>query len=394
MPWKETDAMSEKKEFVFKSFQKEKTFTELCRDYGISTKTGYKWKTRFLEEGIAGLENLSREPKSNSNALSEEVITELIKIKIQKRHWGASKILTVYKNNHPDRKAPVRSTVERILQRAGLCEKRRRKRNQTTQRIQNRYEAKEPNDVWTVDFKGWWYTPNREKCEPLTVRDAFSRYILSIKILEKGDTASVKQEFERLFKTYGLPRVIRSDNGPPFACAFNALGLTKLAVWWMSLGIQLDRIDPGSPSQNGAHERMHRDMKQELEGQIDGNLKEHQRVFDEWREEYNTERPHAALGQHTPSTVYRKSDRKYQPEAELIEYPRGYKSRMVNDRGVTHYKNHRIFVGNPFAGYNVGIKSLKNGDLEVWFDNFLIGRVDSQTNLLTNGERDIKVSIS
>ena len=379
MPWKEIDVMDQKKAFVLKSFDKSISFTALCKEYGITTKTGYKWKTRFLQDGYQGLEELSRKPIRAAHSVPEEIIFEIIRLKNKHRHWGAMKLLTLYNTMHPDWRHIVRSTVDRILLKAGLCEKRKRTRRQTPIRIQNRFIPKAPNDLWTVDFKGWWYTPDRERCEPLTVRDAYSRYILSIKILEKSDTSSVKQEFLRIFRQYGLPKVIRSDNGPPFASQFNVFSLTRLAVWWMSFGIKLDRIDPGSPYQNGAHERMHCDMKKELEGQIDGNLRYHQKVFDEWREEYNTERPHQALGNKTPASIYCTSARTFQEEIDRIEYPRGYKSRMVNDRGWMNFKSKRIFIGVPFSGYNVGIRSGKSDDYEIWFDDFCIGTIDAQT---------------
>jgi len=390
MPWKEADKMSLKKEFILKSFNREQTFTELCREYGISTKTGYKWLQRFLEGGFPALKEQSRKPVSNSKETPEAISVELIRIKNLHKNWGASKILQVYKNNHPGEYAPARSTVENIFERAGFIVKRKRKRNKTTERIQIRVNPIRPNQVWTVDFKGWWYTKQREKCEPLTVRDEFSKFILDIRVLEKGDIPHVKQAFEALFVQYGLPEVIRSDNGVPFASAFNVFGLSKLAVWWMSLGIKLDRIDPGCPYQNGGHERMHRDMKTELEGQIDGNLNEHQRIFDKWREDFNTIRPHEALDMKTPSDVYVKSERVYEPEDVLIVYGKGYKSRMVNDRGFLNYKGRRLFVGNPFAGYNVGIKENKGG-LEIWFDDFLIGVVDKITGLIIFESGNTKV---
>jgi len=291
MPWKEADLVKIKYEFILKSFNKDKSFTELCREYGISTKSGYKWKQRFLEGGLPALEEVSRKPTSNGNKIPEEVSVELIRIKNLHKKWGASKILQVYKNNHPGDYAPARSTVESLFIRSGFTKPKKRNRNKTATRMQLKDVPDSPNQVWTVDFKGWWYTKHKEKCEPLTVRDEFSKYILDIKVLNKGDTTHVKQAFERLFTQYGLPDVIRSDNGPPFASVFNALGLSKLSVWWMSLGIKLDRIDPGCPYQNGGHERMHRDMKDELEGQIDGNLNEHQKVFDDWRDTFNTIRP-------------------------------------------------------------------------------------------------------
>ena len=214
MPWKEVNAMDQKIEFVLKSFQKDTNFTLLCQEYGISTKTGYKWKERFFQDGMEGLNDKSTRPHNSPNQLSEETICELIRIKKLKMSWGAKKILAIYIRNHPNETIPSRATVERILKKAGFVELRKRRRYVHPERIQNRVEPERPNDVWTVDFKGWWYTAERERCEPLTVRDDFSKYILAITILEKGDITSVKREFEKLFKEYGLPKMIRADNGP------------------------------------------------------------------------------------------------------------------------------------------------------------------------------------
>jgi transposase len=207
MPWKEIDVMDQKKAFVFKSFDKSYCFTELCKEFGISNKTGYKWKQRFLADGYQGLEELSRKVKSNAQAVPESVFLEVVWLKHLKMHWGASKILTLYTDRNPSLPRIARSTVERILVKAGLYEKRKRVRHQTVLQIKNNFAPKEPNDLWTVDFKGWWYTPDKEKCEPLTVRDAYSRFILPIKVLEKGNTDIVKHEFIRFFKQYGLPKV-------------------------------------------------------------------------------------------------------------------------------------------------------------------------------------------
>jgi len=189
---------------------------------------------------------------------------------------------------------PVRSAVERLFSRAGCTGVRRFRKVETGIIIQQCIVPEKPNDVWTVDFKGWWHSRSREKVNPLTIRDEFSRRILAIDAVEKGDTVSVKKVFVRLFEEFGMPRIIRSDNGPPFANAFNYWGLTRLSVWRLSLGIRLDRITPGHPEQNGGHERMRRDMKRELQGQIDGTLGEHQNIFSEWLHTFNTVRPHEA----------------------------------------------------------------------------------------------------
>lgn len=381
MPWKEVNVMNQKIEFVLKSFEKYINFTELCREYCISPKIGYKWKQRFLAEGLSGLEDKPRKPLKNPRQISEAIICELIKIKKSRPTWGPKKIRLVFANNHPHEKIPSRSTVERILKKAGFVESKRRRRQRSSERIQQRIVPQKPNDLWTVDFKGWWYTPLKEKCEPLTVRDEFSKFILSIKILEKGNIFSVKQEFEAIFKRYGLPSMIRSDNGPPFASAKAILGLTRLAVWWMSLGIKLDRIDPASPYQNGGHERMHKDIKDELEGKIDGSLKLHQKVFDVWKDTFNKERPHESLKMKTPADVYLKSDRKYEGPIDEIEYPSGYICRRVNNRGWINYKGHRVFISNVFCGYCIGLKINQKTSASVWFDNNFIGEFDLHSYL-------------
>jgi len=376
MPWKEINVMSQKLEFVLRSFKNEMSFTELCTEYGISTKTGYKWKERFYQEGIEGLKDKPRTPHNSPTRLSEEVICELIRIKNTKKRWGPKKIREVYAKNHPNERIPVRSTVERILKNAGFVATRKRRRHVIPERVQNRIVPAKPNDLWTVDFKGWWYTKERERCEPLTIRDEFSKYIFSIKIVEKADITNVKQEFEHVFKRYGLPEVIRSENGPPFASALSILGLTRLSAWWLSLGIRLDRIDPGSPQQNGGHERMHLDIKRELECKIDGSLKLHQQVFNAWKNEFNTERPHESLKMKTPEMVYEKSKRKFDGHIHFIEYQGGYTNRQVNDRGYINHKGHRIFITNALGGYNVGLKSKGRSALEVWFNITLPGEID------------------
>jgi transposase InsO family protein len=210
--------------------------------------------------------------------------------------------------------------------------------------------------VWTVDFKGWWWTASGEKCLPPTARDEYGKYLLAVEIPEKGGTAHVKAVFHPLFRGYGLPRFIRTDDGPPFGNVFNRWGLSRLSVWFMSLGIKIDLDERGYSYQNGGHERMRRDMKQELQGKNNGNLREHQKAFDRWRKEHNEVRPHEGLGMKRPKDVYKKSPRMWTGEEEEREYGGKMKVRMVNGRGFFNLRQRRIFMGNPFAGYYVGIK--------------------------------------
>jgi len=382
MPFKGVDVMDVKKEFVLKALDDRIVFTELCREYGIGTKCGYKWKKRFLEEGYAGLEEHSRKPLTNSRGIPEPVSVEMLRIKKLHPAWGAKKILEIYKRNHTGKYAPARGSVENLFVRAGYTGVRRRRNIRGGKIIQNRIVPTKPNEVWTVDFKGWWYTKNREKVNPLTIRDEFSKFILAIDVVEKGDKATVKQVFQRVFKQYGLPQCIRSDNGPPFASALNFWGLSKLSVWWMALGIQLDRDDPGHPEQNGGHERMHRDMKTELQGQIDGSLNEHQKVFEQWRKDFNEVRPHEALDMKVPADIYKKSEIKFINENVEFRYGKGYKTRIVNDRGFLNLNQKRVFVGNPFAGYYAGVKEFVDKPTEVWFGNYLLGVINNDTGLI------------
>jgi transposase InsO family protein len=390
MGWKETDKMDEKKEFIFRCGNREETFTEICRKFGISTKTGYQWLARFKEQGAAGLAELSCAPKNNANKVAEAVKKRLLKLKEKYTYWGAYKILTVYATKYPGEHAPARSTVEALFKKEGCTGKKKRTRKRTEDRLQARVEAKEPNDVWTVDFKGWWWTASGEKCLPLTVRDEYSKYLLAVETPEKGDTAHVKAVFELLFRAYGLPRFIRSDNGPPFGNVFNLWGLSRLSVWFMSLGIKIDLDDPGCPYQNGGHERMHRDMKKEVQGKISGNLRDHQKEFDRWRKAFNDVRPHEGLGMKRPKEVYKKSRRRWQGNEQEQEYHGKMKVRMVNDRGFFNLRQRRIFMGNPFAGYYVGIKEVAGEKSEIWFNDFLMGELDETTGQISPFNASIK----
>lgn len=380
MPWKETTVMDVKFEFVLKAMDPHVRMKDLCDEYGISRPTGLKWKNRFIQEGLAGLKKRPRRPRTSPNQTPEDVICDIIRIKtLHNTNWGPKKILDIYQKTHPHKKAPSLTTVKRILDKAGLVHHRKKRQQTKGSRIQTHLQAKAPNDIWTVDFKGWWYTPENEKCEPLTVRDEYSKYIFTIKALQKADTQEVRTEFEKLFSLYGIPRVIRSDNGPPFASMKGLLGLTRLSVWWLALGIELDRITPGRPGKNGGHERMHADIKRELQGQIQGNLSEHQAHFDIWRNQFNSVRPHEALKMQTPGSLYTKSNRPFPPQIPQVIYPAGYLVRMVNNRGAVTIDRHRVFVSYVFSGYHVGLRENDDESFTVWFDNLRLGEIDLKT---------------
>jgi transposase InsO family protein len=377
MPWKELNVKDQRMEFSFRAMEESVPFVELCRQYNISRKTGYKWKQRFIQEGLAGLEERSRRPHHSPSGLSEDVVCRIVRLK-KKLKWGPRKVRDVYSRRYAGEELPSESSFKRVLEKAGYVKKRRRRRSQDSGSIQNRVVSQKPNHVWTVDFKGWWYTPAGERCEPLTVRDDYSRYVFSVAVLEDARTETVRAEFERVFTRYGLPDVIRSDNGRPFASTA-PLGLSRLSVWWLALGIDLDRIDKGCPSQNGRHERLHRDMACELERQIEGNLAEHAAVMEVWRQEFNCQRPHQALGMRRPAEVYEASSRRYQGTPDQLEYPSGYRQRKVHSKGHIKIEGATIRLTTALGGWNVGLKAVGPNSYRVYFANLCLGWIDLET---------------
>ena len=266
---------------------------------------------------------------------------------------------------------------KRVFDKAGLVKRKRVKRVNPSQNLLRQIiQPDNPNDVWTIDFKGWWYSLDNNKCLPLTIRDEKSKFIHEIRLMKDQTTDAVKDVFVNIFKKYGLPKVIRSDNGSPFAAYNSPLGLSRLSVWWMSLGIIPDRIKPGCPYQNGGHERMHRDLKMEVQKQYKVNLSLYQTIINEWRTKFNTIRPHEALDYKTPAEVYRPSPIKYDGDVDEILYPYNFESRKVSSSGYIKIKNTSIFITSALAGYNVGLELQGDDRLSVWFNKFLIGEIN------------------
>jgi putative transposase len=371
MPWKEIDAMNQRVEFVLRALETE-NFRELCREYGISAKTGYKWKERFLEYGLAGMAEESRRPKSSPGGLEEAVVCEIVRLKERRRNWGPRKLRDLYMRAHGQ--APSESSFKRVLERAGMVERRRLRQRQETGRLFTGRRAKEPNEVWTVDFKGWWYTAGG-RCEPLTVRDEASRYVLELRRLADARTETVRACFEGLFVRYGVPGAIRSDNGSPFANVEGVLGLTRLSAWWVTLGIDLERGRPGCPQDNGGHERLHLDIGRELEAH---RLGEYQSELEEWRKIFNEERPHEALGMRRPAEVYCRSNRVYTGTPEDVEYA-NLISRRVVSHGRIAWKGQRIFISTALAGWSVGLEPSGADHWNVWFGRLLLGQLEDSS---------------
>ena len=371
MPWKKSEPMEQRTEFALKALKSE-NFRALCQEYGISTKTGYKWRERFLSRGIAGLAEESRRPQSHALELKPEEVCQIVRLKFAHPYWGPAKIRALYLRQHGE--AASLSSFKRVLEAAGLTQRRKRRRASEAGRLSTGARAKAVNEIWTVDFKGWWYG-TEGRFEPLTVRDEFSRYLLELRQVPNARSQTVQQSFEELFERHGLPQAIRSDNGTPFASRTAVLGLSRLSAWWVALGIDLERSRPGKPQDNGAHERLHRDISQELEC-LGKNI--NQEALDLWRHQFNYQRPHEALDMRCPGELYHNSTRKYAGGVQELLYD-DMIVRRVNDSGCIRWKERSIFISQSLSAWNIGLKSTQNQGIELWFAQLLLGHLDPTT---------------
>jgi transposase InsO family protein len=367
MPWKKSEPMEQRTEFALKAMGA-LNFRALCEEYSISTKTGYKWKERFLREGIGGMVERSRRPHRHGEQLGDEVVCEMIRLKLAHKNWGPRKIRELYRRRYEE--APSESSFKRVFGRMGFTQQRKRRKAREAGRLSNGRKGSEPNEVWTVDFKGWWRSRG-QRCEPLTVRDEHSRYILELRALKDARTETVRERFERLFERQGLPQAIRSDNGSPFASRNGLFGLSRLSAWWIALGIELERGRPGHPQDNGAHERMHLDISREIEAMGEGD----QHALDLWRHSFNYERPHEALGLRTPAELYCCSHRRYEATPQDLDYPNMCRRRVGAD-GDIRLDGQAIFLSSALGGWSVGLKPVAPDWMEVWFGQLLLGQID------------------
>ena len=362
MPWKETSPMAQRLEFVVAWNRQTRSMAELCRVFGISRKTGYQLVAAFQAEGLDGLKPHSRAPRHHPNAIAEEVCAAVVRAKAEHPSWGPKKLAPLLAE--PDtikQRWPVASTRGAILARAGLTVPRRPPRAHVPPRTQPFGSVRGPNDTWCADFKGWFRTADGVRCEPLTITDAHSRMLLRCQVLQRGiQTAYVQPIFEAAFREYGLPERLRTDNGPPFA-SVGAGGLSPLAIWWIKLGILPERIDAGRPSQNGRHERMHRTLKEATAQPPAASLRAQQRRFDAFRAEYNGVRPHEALGQVPPQSVYTSSPRSYPRRLEVPTYPDADQVRQVRHTGEIRWSSGTIYVSQVLSGETVGIYEAADG---------------------------------
>jgi transposase InsO family protein len=380
MPWKDLTVMEAKVEFIADCLRGEAPMTVLCERYGISRETGYYWKRRFELEGARGLEERSRAPHHPGRATPAELVVALIEARKRKPYWGPKKLLAVLSKEHPDLSWPAPSTVADMLRREGLSQPRRRRRRALTA-DQPFIDVAAPNDAWCIDFKGWFRTGDGRRCDPLTVTDASSRYLLASQIMEPVG-AAVQKATDELFRQHGLPWRMRSDNGPPFASS-GAGGLTRLSARWVKMGIGLERIYPGKPQQNGRHERMHKTLKAQTCVAPAATVAEQQHRFDAFRQEYNFERPHEALGQKPPGAFYSASPRPFRERLEDPCYGPSEQVRRVRTSGEIKWRGSFTFISEALIGEPVGISERDDGHWLVRFADVQLVLIDRYSQKVT-----------
>jgi len=376
MPWKDHDVTEERWRFIEEWKSEDWSMAELCEFYGITRKTGYKWVERYEAKGLDGLWELSRAPHKHPNQVTAEMEDRVIGVREKHPNWGAPKIRARLLREYGEKGIPAESTVGEILKRNGLTTPRRRRR---TSRVseQELAVAGGPNQVWCTDFKGWFRTGDGERIDPLTITDQYSRYLFRCQAVGAADYLHTKVVMEAAFREYGLPDRMRADNGAPFGSNGES-GLTGLTVWWIKLGIIPEHIEPGKPQQNGRHERMHRTLKQETATPPASNRREQQKRFDQFRKEYNEERPHQGLGQKTPAEFYQPSGRSYPIHPREVEYPAGFTLRRVSPGGQMKWAAQDVFLAHPLGGETVGLEQIDEGSWRVWFSFYEVGILDTQ----------------
>ncbi|MGH8176523.1 MAG: IS481 family transposase [Steroidobacter sp.] len=375
MPWQECSKMDERLRFVARLLEGEK-MAQLCREFDISRKTGYKIFARYKDCGVEGLTDRSRRPYRHANRLPFQIETLIVQLKKEHPSWGAPKIREKIRRRHSDIQLPAISTVHAVLDRHGLVTRGRRAR----------YHAEgtglstptQPNDLWCADYKGEFMLADRRYCYPLTITDFASRYLLCCDALATTKEAYAFTVFERAFQDFGLPLAIRTDNGTPFASNSAFFGLSQLSVWWLRLGIGIERIKPGNPQQNGRHERMHLTLKKEATKPPARNFLQQQAKFDRFIHCYNQERPHQALNMRYPAELYRASPRAYQGLSEL-EYPLHDRIITVTSCGRICIGRRKINLSRAFAGQDVGIKEVAEKIWLVTFMHYDLGFFDHET---------------
>lgn len=379
MPWSETTRMDERQRFIELLESCRFTMTELCDSFGISRKTGYKWAERYVREGVAGLEDRSRAPKRCPHATEARCVEALVEERRRHPQWGPRKLLDRLRRRHPGWSWPAVSTAGAILKRHGLVRPRRRRPRRPGPWAKPQVQSSEPNDVWSVDFKGEFRLGNRRLCYPLTAMDHVSRYLLDCRARESVAISGARPVFEDLFRRFGLPRAILCDNGAPFAAIQAPCRLSRLSVWWVRLGIVPLFIQPGRPDQNASHERMHRTLKAATARPPSASFAAQQRHFDRFRLEYNTERPHETLEMDRPGERYTPSPRVYPETLAQVEYPGHFEVRRVRRTGTIRWRGRDVFFSESLVRERVGLEEVDDGLWSVYLADLMLGRYDERS---------------
>jgi putative transposase len=386
MPWSETSPMDQRLQFIA-DVQRDEDFSNVCRRYGVSRKTGYKWWERYAAHGVAGLVDASRRPHTSPHASDAASVAALLELRRRHPHWGGKKLVTILARRHPTWAAIAPSTAAALLKRHGLIASSRRRRP-LGHPGRPMPLLTEPNATWTTDFKGQFRTRDGVLCYPLTIADGATRYLLACRGLRSVREAETRPMFVRTFREYGLPSRIRSDNGVPFATTALAR-LSALSVWWIRLGILPELIEPGHPEQNGRHERMHRTLKRETLRPPSATLALQQRAFDRFQEEFNTERPHEALQQATPAACYTASSRAYPERLPPLEYPAQCEVRRVSRNGGIRWHNHWVNVSHVLDGEYIAFDEVDDGLWTVHFGGLLLGRFHERLLRIEDANGDL-----
>ncbi len=382
MPWKETCPMDQRLQFIGLYLGHEYSMAALCRQFGISRKTGYKLVERYIQEGVHGLLNRSRAPGHHPNRVSPTIEQFIVATRSRFPLWGPRKLRAWLLRNQSETFWPAASTIGEILNRHGLTVPRKRCRR--TQPYTEPFKSCDrPNAVWSADFKGWFLTGDKTRCEPLTITDNYSRYLLRCQALTPTGFYSVKPIFEAAFREYGLPDAIRTDNGVPFATTTVA-GLSRLSIWWIKLGITPERIEPGKPAQNGRHERMHRTLKAHTASPPQATLRSQQRAFVRFCKEYNQERPHEGINMQVPAKLYQTSNREYPLLAPDIEYPGDMLIRRIKAQGDLSWKGRHVYLSETLAGETVGLRQVSERLWDIYFAHIKLAQLDSHTQKLVH----------
>jgi transposase InsO family protein len=372
--------MNQRKLFVASALKESQSMTKICREYGISRKTGYKWIQRFNASGHPGLADRSHAPHSHPLALSVAREERILAVRQKHRTWGPVKVKARLEQMCPEERWPAASTIGRLFDRKNETVPRTKRRTESQPRASLTQPAAS-NEVWTADFKGWFRTGNGQRCEPLTIQDAFSRFLLCVSILKKFDGAHVRRAFEHAFAEYGLPMVIRTDNGAPMVST-SIGGLSKFAIWLIKLGVRTERIRPGRPQENGRHERMHRTLGEETARPPAKTHRAQQHRFDLFRTEFNTIRPHAALENVPPATIYTPSSRKYTGVLEDPTYPESWLTRQVRSKGQIRWKGSLLCLSEALIGEAVGLRPVGEHEWIVYFAYLPLARITRDGRLI------------